>query len=130
MVGENLLIAGQKEKHLAIKQENYHNGVSAVTVVVDAGWSKRSHKHSYNANSGIGVIFGAATKAFLFIGIRNKYCSVCSISVRSNVAAPPHQCFCNWSCSSCSMEGNNILEGSRQYENMHGFKIPLANRRW
>ena len=61
MVGRNLLIAGQKEKQLAIEQGNYHNGVPAITVVVDAGWSKRSHKHSYNANSGVGVIFGAAT---------------------------------------------------------------------
>ena len=47
MVGENLLIAGQKEKQLAIKQGNYHNGIPAITVVVDGGWSKRSHKHLY-----------------------------------------------------------------------------------
>ena len=96
MVGENLLIAGQKEKQLAIQQENYYNGVLAITVVVDAGWSKCSHKHSYNANFGIGVILGAATKALLFIGIRNKYCSVCAISARNNVTAPPHQYFRNW----------------------------------
>ena len=93
MVGENLLIAGQKEKQLAIQQENYHNGVPAITVVVDGGWSKSSHKHSYNANSGVGMIFGAATKALVFIGIRNKYCSVCAISARNNVTAQPHQCF-------------------------------------
>ena len=69
MVGRNLLIAGQKERQLAIEQGNYHNGVPAITVIVDAGWSKRSHKHSYSANSGVGVIFGAATKALLSIGI-------------------------------------------------------------
>ena len=40
----------------------YHNGVPTVTVVVDAGCSKRSHKHSYNAKSGVGVTFSAATK--------------------------------------------------------------------
>ena len=100
MVGENLLIAGQKEKQLATEQGNYHNGVPAITVVVDGGWSKRSHKHSYNANSGVGVIFGAATKALLFIGVRNKYCSVCAISTRNNVTVPPHQCYRNWSGSS------------------------------
>ena len=50
MVGENLLIAGQKEKQLATEQENYHNGVPAITVVVDVGWSKYSHKHSYSAS--------------------------------------------------------------------------------
>ena len=84
MVGKNLLIASQKEKQLVIEQENYHNGIPAIAVVVDGGWSKRSHKHS---NSGIGVIFGTATNALLFIGIRNKYCSVCAISVRNNVSA-------------------------------------------
>ena len=74
MAGENLLIADQKEKQLAIQQENYHNGVLAITVVMDADWGKCSHKHFYNAISGAWVIFGAATKALLFIGIRNKYC--------------------------------------------------------
>ena len=63
MVGENLLIAGRKEKQLTSEQQNYHNGVPAITVAVDAGWSKHSHKYSYNANSGFGMTFGAATKA-------------------------------------------------------------------
>ena len=122
MVGENLLIAGQKEKQLAIEQGNYHNRVPAITVVVDGGWSKRSHKHSYNANSGVGVIFGAATKALLFIGVRNKYCSVCAISNRNNITVPSHQCYRNWSGSSCSMEADIILEGFRQSEIMHGLR--------
>ena len=93
-------------------------------MVVDAGWSKRSHKHSYNANSGIGVIFGAATKALLFIGVQNKYCSVCAISSRNNVLPVPlHKCYRNWSSSSCiSMEADIILEGFRQSENMHGLR--------
>ena len=63
IVSKQLFTAGQVERRLAIEKGNYHNGVPAITVVVDAGWSKRSHKHSYNANSGVGVIFGAATKA-------------------------------------------------------------------
>ena len=50
MVGENILIAGQKEKQLATEQQNYQNGVPAIKVMVDAGWSKCSHKHSYSAN--------------------------------------------------------------------------------
>ena len=44
----------------------YHNVMPAITVVIDAGWSKQSHQHSYNAKSGVGVIFGAATKIPLF----------------------------------------------------------------
>ena len=69
-VNQQLLTAGQKERQLAIAQESYHHRVSAITVIVDEGWSKRSHKHSYNANSGVGVIFRTATKALLFIGVR------------------------------------------------------------
>ena len=60
-----------------------------------------------------------ATKALLFIGIRNKYCSVCAISARNNVTAPSHQCFHNWSGRSCSMEADIILEGFQQSKNMH-----------
>ena len=57
---ENLLIADRKEKQLTIEQGNYHNGVPAIPVVVDADWSKCSHKYLYNASYGIGVIFGAS----------------------------------------------------------------------
>ena len=64
--------------------------------MVDGGWSKRSHKHSYNAKSGVGIIFGAATKKLFFIGVRNKYCSVCAISKRKNSLPPSHQCYHNW----------------------------------
>ena len=42
--------AGQEEKKIAEENGRFHEGVSAVTVIVDGGWSKRSHKHSYNAN--------------------------------------------------------------------------------
>ena len=53
IVSTQLLTAGKMERQLAIAQGNYHNGVPAITVVVDAGWNKKSHKHSYNANSGV-----------------------------------------------------------------------------
>ena len=62
VVEDNLFAAGKEERSLAIAQGTFHNGVPAITVVVNCGWSKRSHKHSYNAKSGVGVIFGAATK--------------------------------------------------------------------
>ena len=35
----------------------------ACTIVVDGDWSMRSQKHSYNANSGVSVTFGAHTDA-------------------------------------------------------------------
>ena len=54
VVEDDLLAAGKEERSLAITQGTFHAGVPAITVVVDGGWSKRS--------SGVGVIFGAATK--------------------------------------------------------------------
>ena len=77
-LGELMLQAGQEEKQLAIENNEYHQNVPLITVIVDGGWSKRSHKHLCNANSGAGVIFGAATKKLLYIGVKNKYCVVCS----------------------------------------------------
>ena len=31
-------------------------GVPLISVIMDGGWLKRSHKHSYNAKSGVAVI--------------------------------------------------------------------------
>ena len=86
-------------------------------------YQQRSHKHSYNAKCGVGVIFGAATKRLLFIGVRNKYCSICAISEHQNLTTTPtHQCFKNWSGSSCAMEADIILEGFRMSESMHSLR--------
>jgi len=41
-------------KQAGVERNQIHEGVPAITVILDGGWSKRSHKHSYNAKSGIG----------------------------------------------------------------------------
>ena len=66
LVEDYLFAAGKEERSLAIVQGTFHSGILAVTVVVVGGWSKRSHKHSYNAKSSVGVIFGLTTKKLLF----------------------------------------------------------------
>ena len=43
-VTSELISAGEEKKRLAIARGEYHQGIPATTVVVDAGWSKRSHK--------------------------------------------------------------------------------------
>ena len=96
-VSQQLLQAGEQETAGCVEWLLHINGVSAITVVIDTGRSKRSHKHLYNAKNGVGVIFGAATKKLLFMGVRNKCCSVC-------LPTPSHQCFKNLSGSSCAME--------------------------
>ena len=66
------------------------DGHSPVTIL-----HQLSHKYSYNPNSGVGVIFGAATKKLLYMGIKNKYCAVCSIAQKKNSESPNHKCFKN-----------------------------------
>ena len=81
----SMLEAGREEKEIAIKEGTFHHGVPAITLTVDAGWSKRSHKYSYNAKSEEGIINGEKTGR---IGVRNKYCTACA------QGTPPseHQC--------------------------------------
>ena len=50
----------------------------AITVIVDGGWSKRSHRHSYNAKSGVGIIIRHWTKKILHMSVQNKYCASCA----------------------------------------------------
>ncbi len=70
-LNEEMIAAGREEKRLAEERGDYHEGVPAITVVVDAGWCKRSHRHSYNAKSGVGIIVGQVTGKLLYLGVRN-----------------------------------------------------------
>ena len=104
---------------MAVERNDVHQGVPAVTVVTDGGWSKRSHKHSYNAKSGVAVIFGRETKKLLFLSVRNKFCSVCAIAEKRESIPQQHRCFKNWSLSSTAMEADMISEGFRLSESHH-----------
>ena len=92
MLADSIIEAGKEERNNAEKSNRYFHGVPAITVIADGGWSKRSHKHSYNAKSGIAVIIGQHTKKLLFLRVRNKYCSVCSIAENAGKEKPTHQC--------------------------------------
>ena len=48
---ESMKAAGRQERQIAINKQHHHHSVPAITVIVDAGWSKHTHKHSYNALS-------------------------------------------------------------------------------
>ena len=80
----------KKSNLLLNKVCSYHQGIPAITVIVDGGWSKRTHKHSYNALSGVGVIFGKHTGKLLYVGVRNKFCA----------AGTKENCFKNWNGTS------------------------------
>jgi len=113
-----MAVAGKEEKQLAGKRGDFHEGVPAITALVDGGWSKRSHFHSYNVKSGVGIIIGQATGKLLYIGVRNKYCTACTQGIPSE----QHTCYKNWAESSSQMEPDIILEGFKQAEAVHGVR--------
>ena len=115
---ESMAEAGREEKRLAEERGSFHEGVPAIAVIVDGGWSKRSHKHSYNANSGVGIIVGKETGMLLHIGVRNKFCTACA----QNIPQDKHTCFRNWNASSSEMETDIIVEGFIQAERVHGVR--------
>ncbi len=115
---ESMLEAGREKKRLAEESGSFHEGVPAIAVIVDGGWSKRSHKHSYNANSGVGIIVGKATGKLLHLGVRNKFCSACA----QGIPQDRHHCYKNWSALSSEMETDIILEGFLQAERVHGVR--------
>ena len=118
IVTQGLLSAGIKECRIVLSYNSYCEGIPACTVVIDGGWGKHCHKHSYNAKSGVAVIFGVETKSLLYISTCNKYCCTCAIAEHKGVSIPPHTCYKKWSGSSCAMEVDIILEGFKLSETL------------
>ena len=115
---QSMIEAGKQEREMAVECGNYHDGVPAITVIVDGGWSKRSHRHSYNAKSGVGIIIGQRTKKILHMSVKNKYCASCA----AGSPRDKHHCYKNWDESSSAMETQAILEGFQQSEQVHGLR--------
>jgi len=108
---EEFMQASEKmERELAKQQSSFHQGVPAITVIVDTGWSKRTHKHTYNVLSGVGVIFGKQTGKLLYLRVCNKFCAACTKGTK-------HTCFKNWKEASSSMETDIIPIGFKAAEN-------------
>ncbi|XP_050512375.1 uncharacterized protein LOC126888289 [Diabrotica virgifera virgifera] len=98
------------------------NGIPCITVVTDGAWSKRSYNVNYDAMSGVACIIGYNTGKLLFLGVRNKYCSICSWHESKEQETPTHRCFKNWTGSSTAMETDIIAEGFRNSLNQYGIK--------
>ncbi|CAG2228240.1 unnamed protein product [Mytilus edulis] len=117
-----MLEAGQEERQIAIEKGDFHNEIPSITVIMDGGWSKRTHKHSYNALGGVAIIIGKETKKLLHIGVRNRYCYICNSAESRQESVKPHSCFKNWNHDSQSMESDIIIEGFKQAESKHGLR--------
>ncbi len=118
-LNEAMVEAGRMERDIAIQNNSFCEGVPAITVIVDGGWSKRSHKHSYNAKSGVAIIIGKETGKLLYIGVRNKFCQACTLHIPQD----QHACYKNWNASSFEMETDILLEGFTNAERMHGIRF-------
>ena len=123
ILSEEIDMAGKEELSLAKEHNNMcDDGFPFIKVVIDGGWSKRSHGHSYDAKSGVVIIIGKRTKKPLYIGLRNKFCSVCAHQRRKGEQPRKHLCFKNWEKSSREMESDALVEGFQLSEKMHGLR--------
>ncbi|KAL1436901.1 hypothetical protein MTO96_049291 [Rhipicephalus appendiculatus] len=113
--------AGVEEKMLAEAAGDFCEDGSTpwITVVVDGGWSHRSHGHRYSANSGVAVIIGKRTQKLLYLGVRNKLCSTCEYYAKKG-QTKEHTCYKNWNQSSGAMEADILVEGFQRSTEMHG----------
>ncbi|KAH7942778.1 hypothetical protein HPB52_001328 [Rhipicephalus sanguineus] len=113
--------AGEEEKMLAEAAGDFcEDGTTSwITVVVDGGWSHRSHGHRYSANSGVAVIVGKRTQKLLYLGVRNKLCSTCEYYAKKG-ERKEQSCYRNWDQSSGAMEADILVEGFQRSTEMHG----------
>ncbi|KAJ8909803.1 hypothetical protein NQ315_015323 [Exocentrus adspersus] len=115
--------AGKEEHRIAVEKQQIDQNKNVWTkVYLDGGWSHRSYGHNYNAASGTAVIIGALTGKVLYLGVRNKYCSICSRANNKEEQPKSHICFKNWSQSSGAMEADIIVEGFTEGPIMHNLK--------
>lgn len=120
---ESIEAAGKLEYQLAVEKGQVdEHGNAFTSVFVDGGWSHRSYGHNYNAASGVAVIIGKLSKKILYLGIRNKYCSICARAANKNIPCKEHNCYKNWSGSSGAMESDILVEGFRSSIAAHKLK--------
>ena len=123
--------AGNAEKELAINRGDIHDVIPYISVVADDSWMKRSYGTNYDSLSGVGAIIGYRTGKVLFVGIRNKFCTVGDIAQRGETEPKLQKCCKNFdrNASSTSMESDAIVEGFKCSLEMHGliYKMVVAD---
>jgi hypothetical protein len=128
---ESMKMAGEIEKQLALERNETINGIPYITVIADGSWMKRSYGNAYDSLSGVGAIIGHRTRKVLFIGIRNKFCTVCDMVERRGLEPKAHKCYKNFdrNASSTNMESDAIVEGFKSSLEMHGliYKTVVAD---
>lgn len=88
---ENMKTAGEVEKQLALERNEVISGIPYITVVADGSWMKRSCGTVYDSLFSVGAIIGYRTRKVLFVGIRNKFCTVRNIAERKGMEVKSHK---------------------------------------
>lgn len=109
--------AGARERQIAIGNGQVcSDGIPWITVYLDGSWSKRSY--GTTALSGMVGIIGKNTGEVIFVGVRNKFCSICMKNRNKD-----HICYKNWDGSAPAMEANSmVVEAFTLSESMHGVR--------
>ncbi|KAJ8896049.1 hypothetical protein PR048_001390 [Dryococelus australis] len=121
---QSMLDAAEEEKAIAIRDRNVDSdGVPMCTVVADGAWCRRSYKTNYDSISGVASIVGFKREKVLYIGVRNRYCSICASCQNAKQTPPRHTCFLDWKKSATSMEADITVGGFLQSEKLLGLKF-------
>lgn len=126
---ESLAKAVEEEKKACLAEIREAGGSVEINepvktkVSLDGSWAARSYGSRYTSASGCGAIVAENTRKILYIGCRNKRCSICNRENQGdNVgAASNHKCYRNYSGASGGMEPEIIIEG---------FQALLAENLW
>ncbi|KAE9524525.1 hypothetical protein AGLY_015113 [Aphis glycines] len=100
---EAMILAGNEEAEIAKKEDYLIFSLSLLYFLLSQQAS----------------IIGYNTKKVLYMGVRNKYCSICDKAKLNGNAASAHVCFKNWDGTSTAMEADIIVEGFRQSIPIH-----------
>lgn len=123
---EAMKVAAEEEKKHAVEINSVDkDGYALVPVVADGTWGKRSNKNNYNSLSGAAAIVGVHSRKVLYLGVKNKFCFVCTRHDGTGTAIPEHNCTKTHTGSSGSMEPAVILEGFKSSVEMYNIKYNI-----
>lgn len=104
------------EEHKFNDQNSSPDQIAKIKASLDGSWATRSYGARYSSASGCGVIVGEKTGKIIYVGCRNKRCSVCTRNSRLGNVKGPHKCYRNYVGSSGGMEPDIMIKGFEELE--------------
>ncbi|KOB67837.1 hypothetical protein OBRU01_19203 [Operophtera brumata] len=111
--------AAKREREAAIEEGRVKDGVAVIDVIADGCWGKRTYKKNYSSLSGAAAIVGRRFGEVLFLGVRNKYCTICTRAQNKSLQPKEHTCYKNYTGPSTGMESDIIVEGFKHSMDMY-----------